>query len=701
MADKKTEPQVEAVSLDDWVVTPASIDDWVVEDETPTPSAIEETVAHEEPKAIVKEEVSSSAETIVAEPQPVAVGVDDWLVEEDDEPELEIESKTEETTVEEEDLEGPIEIHEDTFSSDSQLHQDIQQTQTLNVDLQGDLAELEESNIEPSFSDTQSSINTNDDDDDLLSDIKNESGMQTNEASFEADEPVHAMQSEELSQSTSERVELDFDENTTEEVIEKEEESFDLIEEPFEPAEPVPSVDDLAFPPTTMENVELDFDSETQTQENLENETSAELEPELESTESVDELDLTEEGDSAVELEPLPEISSEDKDGLNLTEEDSSDELEPLPEISPEDNNIDELDFSEDDTSDELQPLPEAPSSSDVIEELNFSEEDNSETDDLEPLPDISSDTEDIEDLDLSEDDTDLELETSSDSEDIQGLDISENDSAVILPISASEPELAEEETLDAHDDDSTRLIESEEPIALEQTELAASVEPSAVSLGNSDLAETHWIKLTEHDLASHHQLGVLRLTENDTRENSDLAVIRLHEIDFADRHRKVIELDPHFFEDHNIEKDAQGVILLKADDLVDPSCLEEPVVKTKRERKSKIKEVKPSMFTDAMIVKVCSIISLFCIIVIPIVFHFKFSWVTVSQKKYDEIKAEADPVNWYLKTMFLYRTPDSSMRWYGVRKLKPNAFRKAENDGAMMWLKYTEGKSNSGDNWP
>lgn len=674
MADKKTEPQVEAVSLDDWVVTPASIDDWVVEDETPTSSTTEETIVHDEPKAIIKEEVSSSSETIVAEPQPVAVGVDDWLVEDDDEPELEIELKTEETTVEEEDLEGPIEIHEDTFTSDSQIHQDIQQTQTLNVDLQGDLAELEESNIEPSLNETPSDLEANDDDD-LLSDIKNESGMQTNEASFEADEPVHAMQSEELSQSTSERVELDLDENTTEEVIEKEEESFDLIEEPFEPDEPIPSVDNLAFPPTTMENVELDFDSETQTEENLESEASAELESE-----------------SNDELEPLPDSNDE----LNLPEKDSSDELEPLPEINPDDNNSDELDFSEDDTSEELQPLPEPSPNTDVIEELNFSEEDNSEKDDLEPLPDISSDTEDIEDLDLSEDDTDLELVSSSNSEDIQDLDISENDSAVILPISAPEPELAEEETLDAHDDDSTRLIESEE-----QTDLAASVEPSAISLGNSDLAETHWIKLSENDLASHHQLGVLRLTENDTRENSDLAVIRLHEVDFAERHRKVLELDPNFFEDHDIEKDAQGVILLKADDLVDPSCLEEPVVKTKRERKSKIKEVKPSMFTDAMIVKVCSIISLFCIIVIPIVFHFKFSWVTVSQKKYDEIKAEADPVNWYLKTMFLYRTPDSSMRWYGVRKLKPNAFRKAENDGAMMWLKYSEGKSNSGDNWP
>jgi len=465
MADKKTEPaKVEAVSLDDWVVAPVSLDDWVVEDEADSSSS--ETSTQEKPKSIKKEVISSSAETITLEPQPVAVGVDDWLVEDDEEPELEIESnieaKTEETTVDEIDLEGPIEIHEDTFSDPhTNLHEDVNQTQTLNVDLQGDLAELEESNIEPSNSDSQSHINT-DDDDDLLSDIENESGMQASEASFQADEPIHAIQSEELSQSTSAKVELDLDEDST--VIEgKQAESFDLLEDPFEPDEPIPSVDSLAFPPTTMENVELDFDSETQVLESSESEISAELEPlpepETQSdSNDIEGLDFTT-GDTSDELEPLPEIEPEPE------------ELQPLPDITPETNDIEELDFTED------------------IEGLDLSEDES--PDELEPLVEINEEPDDIESLDLSEETLPIEPQ--------------------ITPTAG----LAEEETIDTHDDDSTKLIESEEPIHLEQTDfIETAASTTALSLATNDLADTHWIKLTDADLASHHKLGVLKLTE-------------------------------------------------------------------------------------------------------------------------------------------------------------------------------------------
>lgn len=581
MAGNKSESidpnKVEAISLDDWVVTPVSLDDWVVDEK-------EDSSSEQEP-VLAAAEVDPTAETLVIPPEPVKaeaveqienIDVDDWLLDDEEE---KPETKHLHVDISDDELEGSIEVDDDTFAESGSIPRESDknnQTQVMDVSLQGDLAELEETSLEEisieSKTETPETNQEQDDDEDLLTDLEGDMGMH-------------------------------------------------LKDDPFEPEEPVPSIGGLEFPPTTMQNVELDLESESSMEED-------------------DEI----EDDSEISLqadEPIPSIES------------------PRDiEFPPTSMKKVELDFNSETALEEM--------ASAKAEEAQEQEE----NDDLEVV-------ESSVDLDLDDEPTEVDVE---------------------LEASPNEP-IVEKEQID------TPIQLSAADLALvstsEITSDVSTVQTQTIQLAENDLAQNHWVRLSNVDLAENHQLGVVRLHETDLRENSVLPVIRLHEHDYKTNHRKVIELDPNFFLEHDIERNVKGVILLKAEDLVDPSVLdeEEEAAAPKERRRKKTKETKESSLSNAKIVKISALVILFCIIAIPIRMHFKYSWVTVSQERYEEIKANTSGIDWVTKKMFEYRTKDSLWRWYGIRKLNSRGYTKAEDAGAMMWLRYDQGRG--GDDYP
>jgi hypothetical protein len=597
MADNKSDIdpiKVEAISLDDWVVTPVSLDEWVVDE-------AEEKDSSSETAAVA--EVDVTAETLVVPPQPIKVeqaneieniDLDDWVLDDEEKSE----TKHLQVDISDEELEGSIEVDDQTFAESGSFPKDSlsidNKTQVMDVGLQGDLAELEETNLEEisiepkTETDDQTEGNEEEDEDDLLSDIDG-GNMHLNDDPFEPEEPVPSVGTLEAPPTSNEKVELNIDAETTIEDTEIEENS----EISLDTGDSLPAVEnqsDLEFPPTSMQKVELDFSSET----------------------AVEEM-------AAAKVEEAQDQEQESDDDLDIVE-----------------SSVD-LDLEDDSAGIEI---------------------------DLEPLEG------DSDDLDLPESKIDY-LDEDDDSNDV-------------IPPSLPAADLEPNEI---------------QPVQLTESDLVAT-HTQSVQLTEQDLAEQHWVRLTKMDLAESHQLGVVRLQESQLRENNTLPVVRLHEHDYATNHRKVIELDPHFFDDHDIERDVQGVILLKADDLVDPSVLEEEdSVAPKERRRKKVKETKESYFTNARIVKICALVILFCMIAIPVRMHFKYSWVTVSQKRYDEIKTQTSGIDWVTTTMFKYRTKDSFWRWYGLRKLNSRAYTKASDSGATMWLFYDQGRN--GDDYP
>ena len=205
----------------------------------------------------------------------------------------------------------------------------------------------------------------------------------------------------------------------------------------------------------------------------------------------------------------------------------------------------------------------------------------------------------------------------------------------------------------------------------------------------------TDALALEENDLASSHQTPVLRLTASDLRENSQLAVIRLSESDLSSEHRVVHELEPTFFEEHGIAVNSNGVILLTPTDLAHEEEQEAPPSRSRR----RTREVKESFWTNERISKYSIYAIVFCLFAIPTVYYFKYTWTTVSGEQYTEIKEETGGVDWIMKTMFKYRTEDSSFRWFGRQLLSPNAYQRAEQERSMLWLRYVNsGQAGQGD---
>ena len=207
-----------------------------------------------------------------------------------------------------------------------------------------------------------------------------------------------------------------------------------------------------------------------------------------------------------------------------------------------------------------------------------------------------------------------------------------------------------------------------------------------------SDLSEP--IILASSDLADQQ---VVVLTLADLRKNSHLAVLCLGERDLAVNHRIVFDLNESYFLDNDIQQNVHGVIILKASDLVHPELLEEIAPTKKEVSRAKVRKatkgVKKSfsdrLFPYLLSVKVNLWACVILVIAISIVYQFKYSWTTVSEERYQEVKFNSSPFGWYTSTMFKYRTPDSAWRWFGQQLLRPSDYEKVIEQSSSAWIYY------------
>jgi hypothetical protein len=250
-------------------------------------------------------------------------------------------------------------------------------------------------------------------------------------------------------------------------------------------------------------------------------------------------------------------------------------------------------------------------------------------------------------------------------------------------------------------------LSASEEPLEQSQTEALIAKENIHIQehLHAEELAEEIEtpVALAVGDLAQEHQLPVIALSSQDLRENNHLAVICLSENDLASNHRVVVELEDEFFEAHDIQRNSLGIILLKACDLAPVDVQETSTAttaKTKIERTRKVKTPSgKSNWDDKKLIKACLVASTLFILGSIIGFHFKYSWTTVSEEQYEELKATSSAFDWYYSGMFKYRTKDSAWRWYGQQKLRASQYEKASEASNFSWLFYfNSGRENIGD---
>ena len=198
----------------------------------------------------------------------------------------------------------------------------------------------------------------------------------------------------------------------------------------------------------------------------------------------------------------------------------------------------------------------------------------------------------------------------------------------------------------------------------------------------------------------------VVTLTEADLRENNQLAVICLSERDLASQHRIVIELSPNFFVDNDIQQNIHGVILLKSSDLAHPEAIE--VAKAPRkEMGARIRKPKAEgkstaisyIFAIMSSTKANLLAWPFLIMGIAIGFHFKYSWTTISEERYQYIRTESSTLDWIYPKMFKYRTQDSSWRWYGQQLLNTSDYKKMAEQSSLAWLFYDDSQEeNVGD---
>ena len=201
-------------------------------------------------------------------------------------------------------------------------------------------------------------------------------------------------------------------------------------------------------------------------------------------------------------------------------------------------------------------------------------------------------------------------------------------------------------------------------------------------------------IVLSPSDLADHQ---VVVLTLEDLRENSHLAVLCLSERDLAANHRIVFNLDETYFLDNGIQQNMYGVIILKASDLVHPEALEETTPAKKEVARGKIrkvnKEFKASLWDRISPYLLSTKVNLwacfFLVLAISTVYQFKYSWTTVSEERYQEIKFKSSAFGWYTSTMFKYRTQDSAWRWFGQQLLRPSDYEKAIEQSSSAWIYY------------
>ena len=133
--------------------------------------------------------------------------------------------------------------------------------------------------------------------------------------------------------------------------------------------------------------------------------------------------------------------------------------------------------------------------------------------------------------------------------------------------------------------------------------------------------------------------------------------------------------------------------MLLSAEDLVDPSCLAPAALP--RIRKARVRK-EGSSFTDEKLIRWSLYVILGVMVLLPIRFHFRYSWTTISEQKYESFKEKSATIDWLWKDMYMHRTPESGIsRYYGRQLLNTSAYEKAqEKYGFVTMLLFENSES-------
>jgi hypothetical protein len=625
------------ISLDDWQATPVALDAW----EVGTSSA--ETA--ENPESSPKPDTLTPQPVEAKTPEPQPISLDDWSVQAVSLDAWEVETPEISTTTESSKTDPQTERHTSENSESSIETADPKSPKVENetkLDLDDSGSDIADSELEGPIDFSENIF------EDAQAQKASENITPTRTVKFDAnseaaeiDDGEDQIPSHEPSLLTdNEDLGLDIDDlslpGTETETIPPE------AVHAAEPQEVEFKEEDLFDPPTVATiSSSIDFDLEEEPQDNMDAETKM-AQPEEGTSESVD----SEQEDFSIDIEE--EEAGAETPNMDIEITGTADEVTV--------DSDDDILTSEDDTSDLGIEI-----NHDVEIELGAEPE-------LQKEPEVNASTE----------------QPSEDNSTIDASAVIANSSSVAEP---------ESNTTEPLESSKTKIID------LQNEDLVSA---HAIQLSEQDLASEQVLRLSQMDLATEHRQPVLRLSEVDLYENSTLPVIKLNEIDLASHHRIVFELPITFFEEKDIDRNERGVILLKAEDLVDPSVLEEDELddKPKRsERKRKTRTPKESKWDDQRIIKVCLYSIAFFMVAIPINFHFKYAWVTVDETRYAEIQENTSGFDWYFKTMFKYRTEDSSWRWYGRQKLNSSAYEEASSESGMAWLKYEDsGSPNIGD---
>jgi hypothetical protein len=310
----------------------------------------------------------------------------------------------------------------------------------------------------------------------------------------------------------------------------------------------------------------------------------------------------------------------------------------------------------------------------------------------------------------------------------IEQLITTDNDKAEESEIEDSFAEIEIDFSPEREETSTVEVIEKDETTESQVYEAAApetQINSNSISLELADLAKYHIvdekvvIRLSEDHLYINSKLDVLRLTndnlatsfepvkrlsENDLFINSDETVLRLRSIDKKVNHRVLIDLDESFFAENDITVNTGGTIVLKHEDLVnqevdeldESSDIAEEVPKKSVRVKRAKREVKKGI-SDAQIVRYSMYVIIIIIFLLPFTFHFKYSWETVSEERFEE--ASQKSYDYFLK----YRTDESWHRFYGRQLLDRNSYEKAaEENGFFTWFLYSNsGSIQRGDSYP
>lgn len=198
-------------------------------------------------------------------------------------------------------------------------------------------------------------------------------------------------------------------------------------------------------------------------------------------------------------------------------------------------------------------------------------------------------------------------------------------------------------------------------------------------------------------------QRGILVLSREDLWENASAkGIVALSTADLACNQRR--KLSDAFFERHDIQRDAQGVIELKPGDLRTPPVPARDRVEEPTRRKPRPMPVADTSEFDKKIFKVCLWIIIACLLGTILNTYFKYSWTITRPAEFEETKTKLWDSGSYMKWFdhhMRHRQNDSWFRWYGRRLLTPQSYTEAVNEkGAVLgWLFYEDsGVSSKGD---